>query len=110
MKFERAATKTEEGIKPRQGAFDLDDDLREMLPSGDAGKPKYPTGNELAETAAIMHALMNALQPLSIATLASSFAQGKAVEKRVAVTVQALARLSHITTTDDGQTFALMRL
>ena len=97
LKTERAAAKAAQ--------LDFDgDDADDAAP-----KPKYPTGNELAETAAIMRALMTAPAPLSIATLASGFAQGKAVEKRVAVTVQALARLSHITTTDCGQTFALRR-
>jgi hypothetical protein len=34
---------------------------------------------------------------------------GKAVEKRIALTILALARLSHIASTDDGATFSLRR-
>jgi hypothetical protein len=75
-----------------------------------ASKAKFPTNDELAETAAIMRALMIAPAPLSVAAIASSFAQGKAVEKRVALTIQALARLSHIATADNGQTFTLRRV
>ena len=98
LKAERAAAKT------AQLDFDGDDT------DDAASKPKYPTGDELAETAAIMRVLMTAPAPLSVAAIASGFAQGSKIERRVAVTVQALARLSHIATSDGGESFALQRV
>jgi len=62
LEDERRKAKVEAGLKPRQGSLDLEDDLREMMPRDDAAKPKYPTGDELAETAAIVRALMEAAQ------------------------------------------------
>jgi hypothetical protein len=85
-----------------QGTLALDDDLQEM-------KPRFPTGNGLEETAAVMRVLASATAPLSIADIARSFAQGKAVEKRVELTVSALGRLGHLVSTDAAKTVALRR-
>jgi hypothetical protein len=87
-----------------QSALALDDDLQEM-------KPKFPTNNELEETAAVMRALASATMPLSVADIASSFRQGRsrAVERRVELTISALARLGHLVSTDGGTSFALRR-
>ena len=75
-----------------------------------AAKPKFPTGNELAETAAIMRTLASAPAPLTVSTIASSFAGSARNEKRIALTILALARLGHIATGDEGKTFALRRI
>jgi len=83
-----------------QGALALEDDLQEM-------KPRFPTGKELEETAAVMRVLASATAPLSIADIARSFSQGKSIEKRVELTVSALARLGHLAST--AKTFALRR-
>lgn len=96
-----------EGARPRQGALDLDDDLQEMQ-EGDDSRPAYPTGHELAETAAVMSALATAPAPLTIPDISRGFKQGLKVEKRVALTVLALARLGHITLSD-GDRFGLRR-
>ena len=85
-----------------QGALALDDDLQEM-------KPRFPTNNSLEETAAVVRALASATTPLSIAGIARTFAQGKAVERRVELTISALARLGHLVSTDKAKTFALRR-
>jgi len=42
-------------------------------------------------------------------TIARSLAQGKQIEKRVALTILALARLAHIVSPDGGTTFLLRR-
>ena len=73
-------------------------------------KPKFRTGNELAETADVMRVLATVSQPLSVSQIARTFAQGKAVEKRVALTIQALARLGHLSSSDRGETFLLRRV
>jgi hypothetical protein len=73
------------------------------------GKPRFPTEDELAETAAVMSVLATASRPLSISEIASSFAQGKRVEKRVALTILALMRLGHLASTDRGESFSLRR-
>lgn len=77
-----------------------------MMPA-DAGKPRYATGNEHAETADVMRVLASTAAPMSIPDIARTFAQGKAIEKRVTSTVQALARLGHLATADGGETFVL---
>jgi hypothetical protein len=75
----------------------------------DESKPRYPTDNELAETAAVMSVLAMAAYPVSISEIATTFAQGKRVEKRVALTILALARLGHLASSDSGHSFSLRR-
>ena len=41
-------------------------------------KPKFPAGEELAETVAVMRVLEAAAEPVSIEEIARHFAQGKA--------------------------------
>jgi hypothetical protein len=72
-------------------------------------KPKFQTGNELAETADVIRVLAAARQALTVEQIARAFSQGKQIEKRVALTVLALARLGHLSSTDDGQSFMLRR-
>lgn len=106
---EQRRAKADERMRPKQGALGLDDDLREMLPRGEAGKPAFPTGDELAETAAIIRMLATAPAQLTIDAIAQSFAQGLQVKKRVAVTILALARLGHLSSPDGGDSFTLRR-
>lgn len=73
-------------------------------------KPRFPTGTELEETAAVMRVLASATAPLSVSDIARAFAQGKAVERRVELTVSALARLGHLVSADQAKTFALRRV
>ena len=47
------------------------------------GKPRYPTDDDLAETAAVMSVLATATRPISIEDIAATFAQGRQVKKRV---------------------------
>lgn len=103
LEEERRRTRDEEKAAAWQSAFDLDDDLQEL-------KPKFPTGNELAETAAVMGVLASASDALTIAQIARTFSQGKQIEKRVALTILALARLGHLSSTDNGETFMLRRV
>ena len=83
-----------------------------MILEGDLeeGKPRYPTEDELAETAAVMSVLATAKGPLRMQDIAATFAQGKRIEKRVAVTMLALARLGHLASMDGGQSFSLRRI
>jgi len=104
---EKRRAREAERLRPRQGAFDLQDDLREMMPKD--GKPDFPTGDELAETAAVMSVLASAAVPLSIDAIAQRFSQGMRVKRRVELTVLALARLGHLATMDGGETFTLRR-
>lgn len=89
--------------KPDELAFAEGDDDEPIA------KPKFQTGNELAETADVMRVLATATEPLSAESIARSFSQGKQVEKRVAVTILALARLGHLSSPDNGETFLLRR-
>lgn len=88
--------------KAAQEAFALEE-------ADDAGKPRYPTDDELAETAAVMSALASSSKPMRVEDIARTFAQGKRVEKRVEQTILALMRLGHLTSVDGGKTFALRR-
>jgi hypothetical protein len=74
-----------------------------------ATKPRFPTNNELAETADVMRVLATASEPLSIERISRTFAQGKAVEKCIALTILALARLGHLSSPDGGVSFVLRR-
>ena len=110
LDVERRTAGANDRLRPRQGALDLDDDLREMLPREDENsKPRYPTNNELAETAAVMRVLATASQPVAITEIARTFSQGRQIEKRVASTILALAQLGHLSSPDGGETFALRR-
>ena len=64
-----------------------------VLEEPEEGKIRYPTENELAETVAVMSVLATAGGPVSISEIATNFAQGKRVKKRVALTILALARV-----------------
>lgn len=76
-------------VRVGQSTLDLDDDLQEM-------KPKFPTGDELAETAAVMRVLAVTPTAITIPDIARHFSQGRQIEKRVGLTIMALARLGHI--------------
>jgi len=102
LEEERRRAREEALFAERQPSLDLEDSLQEM-------KPRYPTGDELAETAAVIRVMATAEEPLSISAICSYFSQGRQVEKRVASTVFALARLGHLTSTDDGNTFSWRR-
>lgn len=104
---EKRQAREAERLRPRQGALELQDDLREMMPKG--GKPDFPTGDELAETAAVMSVLATTAVPLSIDAIAQRFSQGMRVKRRVELTVLALARLGHLASADGGETFTLRR-
>ena len=107
LEEERRAARDTEKLRPRQGALELEYDLREMMPA-DASKARFPTGSELAETAAVMSALAAASGPMTVEQIARMFSQGKQVEKRVALTLLALARLGHIAMPSET-TFVLRR-
>ena len=76
-------------LAPKQGTLSFEDGLREL-------KPKFPAGEELAETAAVMRVLEAAAEPVSIEEIARHLAQGKAIEKGVGLAVAALARLGQL--------------
>lgn len=97
---ERRKARGAERTSQRQDTLDFDDDLQDM-------KPKFPTEDELAETAAVMRVLATSPRPLSIQDVARHFSQGLKVEKRVALTILALARLGHLSSPDAGETFLL---
>ena len=68
---ERRKKAAKDRLAPKQGTLSFEDDLQEM-------KPKFPTGEELAETVAVMRVLEAAAEPVSIEEIARHFAQGKA--------------------------------
>ena len=73
-------------------------------------KPRFPTDKELEETAAVMSVLAAAPAAIGITGIAKRFAQGRQIEKRVGLTILSLARLGHLSSADNGQTFALRRV
>jgi hypothetical protein len=54
--------------------------------------------------------LAQARDPIDASALAGRFSQGRRVERQVAATLQALARMGHLHSPDAGRTFALRRL
>ena len=99
------------GIRPAQGVLALPDDLSEMMPRADddASKPKFPTNDEMAETAAVMTALLASAKPLTPTEVARHFKGGKQNERRVRLVLDALARLGHLSSADGGASYALRR-
>jgi hypothetical protein len=100
------------GIRPAQGVLALPDDLAEMMPRAtedDAAKPKFPTNDEMAETAAVMTALLASAKPLTPTDVARHFKGGKQNERRVRLVLDALARLGHLSSADGGASYALRR-
>jgi hypothetical protein len=96
----RRAKEEQERLVPKQGILLFENDLQEM-------KPKFPTGEELKETVAVMRVLEAASAPMSIEEIARHFAQGKQIEKRVGLVVAALARLGHLSPADGGKSVSL---
>jgi hypothetical protein len=81
-----------------------------MIPrDDDPTKPRFPTNNEMAETAAVMSAFLSSSKPLSPTEVARHFKGGRQNERRVKLVIDALARLGHISSTDGGESFALRR-
>ncbi|MGH6816018.1 MAG: class I SAM-dependent DNA methyltransferase, partial [Hyphomicrobiaceae bacterium] len=103
LEEERRRAAAERHAVAAQGALAFQDDLQEM-------KPLFPTGNELAETAAVLRHLAAAQAPMTIEHLCRCFKQGKQVEKRIAFTILALARLGHLASPDGGNAFTLRGL
>lgn len=75
----------------------------------DATKPKFPTNDEIAETAAVMTALLASAKPMTPTEVARHFKGGKQNERRVRLVLDALARLGHLSSADGGASFALRR-
>lgn len=99
---ERRRTRAEARTSPGHGVLPFGDGLRET-------KPKFPTGEELAETVAVMRVLEAAFEAVTVEQVARRFAQGKQIEKRVERIMLALARLGHLSSADGGKSFALRR-
>jgi hypothetical protein len=96
----RKAAEQRERLSAKQGMLSFEDDLQEM-------KPKFPTGDELAETVSVLRVLEAATAPIGIGDIAQHFAQGRQIERRVGQVVAALARLGHLASGDEGKTFSL---
>ncbi len=72
-------------------------------------KPSFPA-DDIDQTAAVMTALAAATEPSSPAAVASTFRQGKRVEKKVEAVLSSLARMGVIATAKSGRAFSLHRM
>ena len=71
-------------------------------------KPTFPP-DDIAQTAAVMAALMVAPGPIDAGTLSTAFRQGRRVAPKVTSVLAALARMGFVSTADGGRTFTLRR-
>lgn len=71
------------------------------------GKASFPS-DDMAQTAAVMTALMEAAGPLNAVAIASEFRKGRHLEERVGAVLAALSRLGFLTTAD-GRYFYVLR-
>jgi hypothetical protein len=71
-------------------------------------KPLFPA-TPREQTGAVFAALLDAATPLDAAGIAATFRQGRKIEAKVAATLSALARLGHLSATDDGKRYWLPR-
>ncbi len=91
------------GVQPRQMEAAL------KVEGQVAGKPAFPK-SEIERTAAVFSALLAQQSAVDAGTLATTFSQGRKVEKQVRATLMALARMGHLATHDSGQTFMLSKV
>jgi hypothetical protein len=70
-------------------------------------KPLFPT-NAVEQTAAVFATLVASSKPVDATAIATTFRQGKRVEKKIAAVLQSLARLGHVATRD-GRSFVIHR-
>lgn len=82
--------------------------MRDQPIAAPVAKPAPPKG-DLAQTAAIVLALAAATTALSAEAIAAGFKQGRKVAPRIQSTLNALARMGHLATSD-GTRFALRRV
>lgn len=100
----------ETGIHQTQDVLGLPDDLSEAIPRDEDGtKPRFPTNDEMAETAAVISAFLAASKPLSPTDVARHFKGGRQNERRVKLVIDALTRLGHVSSPDGGASFMLRR-
>ncbi|WP_309298817.1 class I SAM-dependent DNA methyltransferase [Hansschlegelia plantiphila] len=71
-------------------------------------KPAFPK-DEVAQTATIMLALLEGGAPVDASGLAARFREGRRAERRIAATLDALARLGAVATTREAAGFSLRR-
>lgn len=97
---------------PRLGipALKTGDQIEAVLVSvdGTAGKPSFPT-DDVAQTAVVMAALIEASGPIDTATIASGFRKSRRLEERVEAVLAALSRLGFVATADGGRSYSLRR-
>ena len=71
-------------------------------------KPLFPP-DDIAQTAAVMSALMAAPGPADATALSMTFRQGRRIAPKVTSVLAALARMGFVSTADGGRTFVLRR-
>ncbi|RYD55729.1 MAG: class I SAM-dependent DNA methyltransferase [Sphingomonadales bacterium] len=74
--------------------------IEALLPEAAAKKPQFPR-DAIGQTAAVLDALRGGVA-LTAAEVARRYAQGLKVERRIAATLEALVRLGHVASTDEG--------
>lgn len=79
---------------------DAPEQIEGLLPDVKAGKPAFPR-DAIGQTAAVLDALRGGAL-LSAEAIAVRFSQGRKVERRIAATLDALARLGHVAPDDGG--------
>jgi hypothetical protein len=80
-----------------------------LVPPEAAGKPSFPR-EEARRAMAITTVLAGASTPMSAADVAARFRQGKRVEREIALSLRAFARLGDLATGDGGKTFSLRQV
>jgi hypothetical protein len=83
-------------------------EMREGVVVAPEKKQNFPA-DEIAQTAAVMAALMSASGPAGADAIASTFKQGRKISRKVAAVLTALARMGFVNSADGGKTFALRK-
>ncbi|MGC5352267.1 hypothetical protein ACPXAT_26925, partial [Klebsiella pneumoniae] len=73
-----------------------------VIADGTTGKPGFPA-DDMAQTAVVMAALIEAAAPLDATAIAAGFRKTRRLEERVGSVLAALSRLGFVTTTDGGR-------
>ncbi|HEY0293384.1 MAG TPA: type IIL restriction-modification enzyme MmeI, partial [Hansschlegelia sp.] len=110
IRFLRAAYQAGRSDRPdRQRGLEAGRQIEAGLSASFAtSKPAFPK-DEVAQTATIMLALLEGGAPVDASGLAARFREGRRAERRIAATLDALARLGAVATTRDAGGFSLRR-
>ncbi|GBD49470.1 hypothetical protein [Methylopila sp. Yamaguchi] len=104
VRWLRPAYQAQRFARGRAAADDRAGQTEAPLAALAARKPSFPK-EDMAQTAAVIFALLEAREPIDVGSLADAFREGRRATPRIEATLAALARIGAVASA--GATFAL---